>query len=178
MEQIIIAGFGGQGVLSMGMLLAYSGMLEDKNVTWLPSYGPEMRGGTANCNVIVSEEEIGAPTVTQASTIICMNRPSLDKFEKNVQEGGLLLVNSSLVDIKATREDIEVVYVPANELAAQLNNEKVANMVMLGAFLELTKLVNPESVLDSLLKVLGESKAKLVPLNREALQKGAQIVRA
>jgi 2-oxoglutarate ferredoxin oxidoreductase subunit gamma len=107
-----------------------------------------------------------------------MNRPSLDKFEKNVQEGGLLLVNSSLVDIKATREDIEVVYVPANELAAQLNNEKVANMVMLGAFLELTKLVNPESVLDSLLKVLGESKAKLVPLNREALQKGAQIVRA
>ena len=177
MEQIIIAGFGGQGVLSMGMLLTYAGMLEGKQVTWLPSYGPEMRGGTANCNVILSDQEIGSPIVINATTVVAMNRPSLDKFENSVVPGGNLFINSSLIHEKASRTDIDVIYVPANTLAAELKNEKVANMVMLGAYLAKTKVLDPESVLESLPKVLGESKAKFIPMNREALAKGAAAVK-
>ena len=174
--EIIIAGFGGQGVMSMGQLLTYGGMLEDKNVSWLPSYGPEMRGGTANCNVIVSDEEVACPIVTQASTVIAMNMPSLDKFENAVVPGGLLFINSSLIDKKASRTDISVFYIPANEIADSIGNSKVANMVMLGAFLAKTGVVSPESVIESLKKVLGPSKSHLIPLNQEALKKGAKCV--
>lgn len=177
-ERIIIAGFGGQGVMSMGQLLTYSGMIENKNVSWLPSYGPEMRGGTANCNVIVSDGLIGSPIVTEATTAIVMNKPSLDKFEKDVVNGGNLLINSSLIDKKASRTDVNVYYIPANDIANELGNSKIANMVMLGAYLELTKVVKTESVVEAFKKVFGESKSHLIPINQEALVKGAEAIKA
>ncbi len=176
-ERLIIAGFGGQGVMSMGQLLTYSGMIEDKNVSWLPSYGPEMRGGTANCSVIVSDELIGSPIVTEASTAIVMNKPSLDKFEKDVVEGGKILINSSLIDKKTNRADLNAYYVPANDIANELGDARIANMVMLGAYLELTKVVKIESIIEAFKKVFGESKVHLIPLNQKALEKGAEAVR-
>ena len=124
----IFAGFGGQGVLLIGQLLAYAGMYEGKNVSWLPSYGPEMRGGTANCSVVVSDEPVASPVINKCDCVIAMNRPSLDKFEQNVLPGGKLFINSSIIDKKATRTDIDVYYVPCNEIADKLNNPKVANM--------------------------------------------------
>ena len=177
-EQIICSGFGGQGVMSMGQLLAYAGMLENKEVSWLPSYGPEMRGGTANCSVIVSSSLIGSPVITNDATCaIVMNKPSLIKFEKNILPGGKLLINSSLIEDKATRDDVEVYYVNANEIAAECGTDKAANMVMLGAYLELTGVVSMDSVKQAFLKVFGERKAHLLPLNEKALQKGAEAVR-
>jgi 2-oxoglutarate ferredoxin oxidoreductase subunit gamma len=176
-EEIIIAGFGGQGVMSMGQLLTYAGMLEGKNVSWLPSYGPEMRGGTANCNVIISDDEVGSPIVTKASAVIALNRPSLDKFEEAVVPGGLLLINSSLVDRKAERDDVEVVYVPANEIADELGNSRIANSVVLGAYLaKVGEGISPKSIIEALKKVLGPSKQDLIPLNEEALKRGAELV--
>ncbi len=177
LEQNIFAGFGGQGVLLMGQLLAYAGMLEDKEVSWLPSYGPEMRGGTANCSVVVSDSPVASPIVTMATTVVAMNRPSLDKFEDSVLPGGKLFINSSIIDKKPERSDIEVYYVPCNEIAEELGNPRVANMVMLGAYIEKTKCVDFESVLQALLYKLGEKKAHLIPLNREALNKGAASIR-
>lgn len=177
LEQNIFAGFGGQGVLLMGQLLAYAGMLEDKEVSWLPSYGPEMRGGTANCSVVVSDSPVASPIVTMATTVVAMNRPSLDKFEGSVLPDGKLFINSSIIDKKSERGDIEVYYVPCNEIAEELGNPRVANMVMLGAYIEKTKCVDFESVLQALLYKLGEKKAHLIPLNREALNKGAASIR-
>lgn len=176
LEQNLFAGFGGQGVLLMGQLLAYAGMLEDKYVSWLPAYGPEMRGGTANCSVNISDEPIGSPVVSKATTVVAMNRPSLDKFEPAVQPGGMLFINSSIIDKKAERDDIRVYYVPCNEIAEELGNGRVANMVMLGAYIAKTKCVDIENVLVALLNKLGEKKAHLIPLNREALLKGAAAV--
>jgi len=177
-EQIICSGFGGQGVMSMGQLLAYAGMLENKEVSWLPSYGPEMRGGTANCSVIVSNSLIGSPVITNDATCaIVMNKPSLIKFEENILPGGKLLINSSLIEDKATRDDVEVYYVNANEIAAECGTDKAANMVMLGAYLELTGVVSVKSVKQAFLKVFGERKAHLLPLNELALKKGAEAVR-
>jgi 2-oxoglutarate ferredoxin oxidoreductase subunit gamma len=177
-EKVICAGFGGQGVMLMGQLISYAGMIEGKEVSWLPSYGPEMRGGTANCAVMVSDKPIGSPVITDnATTAIIMNLPSLDKFEADVVAGGNLLINSSLIEKKATRDDLKVYYVPANEIASDIGNLKTANMVMLGAYLELTKAVDIESVLSALKKTLGESKAHLIDINREAIKKGAEAVR-
>ncbi len=177
-ERIIIAGFGGQGVMAMGQLLTYSGMLEDKNVSWLPSYGPEMRGGTANCNVIISSQPIGSPVVVEATTVIVLNKPSLDKFESAVMPGGRLFINSSLIDRKPIREDIDVYYIPANEIADELGSLKVANMVMLGAYLEVFNAVKLESIYTAFLKVFGESKAHFLPVNNEALKRGGEVVKA
>ena len=177
LEQNIFAGFGGQGVLLMGQLLAYAGMLEDKEVSWLPSYGPEMRGGTANCSVVVSDSPVASPIVTMATTVVAMNRPSLDKFEDSVLPDGKLFINSSIIDKKSDRGDVEVYYVPCNEIAEELGNPRVANMVMLGAYIEKTKCVDFESVLQALLYKLGEKKAHLIPLYREALNKGAASIR-
>lgn len=177
LEQNIFAGFGGQGVLLMGQLLAYAGMLENKEVSWLPSYGPEMRGGTANCSVVVSDEPVASPIVTQATSVVAMNRPSLEKFESALLPGGNLFVNSSIIDVKPKRSDINIYYVPCNDIAGELGNVKVLNMVMLGAFLEKTQCVDVENVLAALLHKLGERKADLIPLNREALKKGAESVR-
>lgn len=176
-ERIIIAGFGGQGVMAMGQLLTYSGMLEDKKVSWLPSYGPEMRGGTANCNVIISTEPVGSPVVVEATTAIVLNKPSLDKFESSVVSGGRLFINSSLIDRKSTRDDIEVYYIPANEIANDLGNSKIANMVMLGAYLQATATVEVDSIYKAFGKVFGESKAHFLPINKEGLEKGAEIVK-
>ena len=144
--------------MSMGQLLTYAGMIEGKNVSWLPSYGPEMRGGTANCSVIVSDQLVGSPIVTDATSVIAMNLPSLLKFEKDLVKDGLLLINSSLIDHKASRDDIKGYYVPANELANEVGNAKVANMVMLGAFIELTKIVDTQSIMAALKKVFGPAK--------------------
>ncbi|HHU63067.1 MAG TPA: 2-oxoacid:ferredoxin oxidoreductase subunit gamma [Clostridiales bacterium] len=176
-EQIIIAGFGGQGIMLMGQLLAYAGMLEGKYVSWLPSYGPEMRGGTANCNVIISDSPVGSPIVTEATTVIAMNRPSLDKFENSLKKDGLLLINSSLVDRQAERKDVRSYYIDANDIANQLGNLKVANMVMLGALVELTGIASIKTVLESLKKVLGPSKQHLIPLNEQALERGGLRVK-
>lgn len=177
-ERIIIAGFGGQGVQSMGQLLAYAGMLEGRNVSWLPSYGPEMRGGTTNCNVIISDDPVGAPIVSEATCAMVLNRPSLEKFESAVMPGGDLYINSSLVEQKATRTDIHVHYVPCNELAEELGNSRVGNMVMLGAYLHRSGAASYDAVLEALTQVLGEGKAHLVDVNRRALTTGAKLVGA
>ncbi len=176
LEQNLFAGFGGQGVLLMGQLLAYAGMLEDKNVSWLPAYGPEMRGGTANCSVNISDEPIGSPVVSKATTVVAMNLPSLVKFEPAVQKDGYLFINSSIIERKAERDDVQAYYVPCNEIAEELGNAKVANMVMLGAYIGKTKCVSIDNVLEALRYKLGEKKAHLVPLNKEALLRGAACV--
>ncbi|SCZ02906.1 2-oxoacid:acceptor oxidoreductase family protein [Alkaliphilus peptidifermentans] len=177
-EKIIMAGFGGQGVMSMGQLLTYAGMIENKQVSWLPSYGPEMRGGTANCSVIVSDTPVGSPIITEdATAAIVMNLPSLTKFEGNLKSGGNIIINSSLIEKKASRTDVNAYYVPANEIANEIGNNKVANMIMLGAYLELTKVVSIDTVVEALKKVFGPSKQDLVPLNKEALERGANSVR-
>ncbi len=178
LEQNLFAGFGGQGMLLIGNFLAYAGMIEGKQVSWLPSYGPEMRGGTANCSVVVSDKEIASPVITKATCVVAMNRPSLDKFEDMVCPGGILLINSSLIDVKAKRDDIKVYYVPANEIAEELGTSKVANMVILGAYLEISKCVKVESVLEALQHKLGAKKAHLLDVNRRALAAGAEAVRA
>lgn len=177
LEQNLFAGFGGQGMLLIGQFLAQAGMMEDKYVSWLPSYGPEMRGGTANCTVCVSDKEIASPVITKASCVIAMNRPSLEKFESFVRPGGSLIINSSLIDIKSTRDDINVYYVPANELAEKMGNMKVANVIIFGALLELTKSVALESVLDAISYKLGAKKAHLVEINKQALLIGAEAVK-
>jgi len=178
-EKIICAGFGGQGVMLMGQLISYAGMLEGKEVSWLPSYGPEMRGGTANCSVMVSERPIGSPVITDnATTAIVMNLPSLDKFESDIAANGNILINSSLIEKKASRSDIKAYYVAANEIAVELGNSRVANMVMLGAYLELTKTVEIDSIMQALKKIFGEGKAHLLDVNKAALQRGAEAIKA
>ncbi len=177
-EKIICAGFGGQGVMSMGQLLTYAGMIEGKEVSWLPSYGPEMRGGTANCNVLISDSMIGSPIITDnATTAIVMNLPSLTKFEADVVKGGRILVNSSLIEQKVSRDDVEAYYIPANEIAVEIGNGKAANMVMLGAYLELVSPVSVDSIIEAFKKVFGERKAHLIPLNQEALKRGAEAIK-
>jgi len=171
-HRIIIAGFGGQGVLMLGKLLAYAGMKEGKNVTWLPSYGPEMRGGTANCNVIISDELIGAPVVTEATAVIVMNLPSLDKFEAAAEPGGWLLVNQSLVPRAPTRTDVSVLTIPVNDLAQQQGSPRVANVVMLGAYLALSHAVEKTSVVAAIEDVLGANKRHLLQINLNALEAG------
>ena len=176
-ERNIFAGFGGQGVLLMGQLLAAAGMKEGKHTTWVPSYGPEMRGGTANCSVMLSEEEIDSPLVTRPTSLIVMNQPSLEKFEDSVVPGGSIFVNSSMIDIKVKRTDVSAYYVPCTEIATELGNPKVSNMIMLGAYIGKSKCVDIETVLEALLEKLGERKAKLIPLNRQALLRGAECVK-
>lgn len=174
-EGILIAGFGGQGVLSTGQLLAYAGMKENKHVAWIPSYGPEMRGGTANCGVTISDRPISSPVVSEPTVLIAMNRPSLEKFEPAVVPGGLVLVNSSLIHIQTKRGDIKTVYVPANDLAESLGDGRVANNIILGVLLEMTGVVSTESVLEALKDVLPPKRHNLIPINREALEKGRQL---
>ena len=176
--RVICAGFGGQGVMSMGQLLTYAGMIESKEVSWLPSYGPEMRGGTANCSVTVSDKPVGSPVISgDATCAIVMNLPSLDKFESEVKTGGKILVNSSLIERKVERKDVDVYYIPANDIALELGNPKVANMIMLGAYLQTEPTVEVESILEAFKKVFGPSKEKFVPLNQIALEKGANSVK-
>lgn len=174
-HELLIAGFGGQGVLSMGMTLAYAGMIEEKEISWMPSYGPEMRGGTANCIVIVSDTKISSPILTIFDTVIALNQPSMDKFEKSVKEGGLLLYDSTNIIMPPTRTDILVLPIPASEEAMKLKNTKIMNMIVLGACIEQTHVVGVESVLHALKKVLPERYHHLLPLNEQALKRGMAL---
>ncbi len=175
-HEVIIAGFGGQGVMSMGQLLTYSAMHEGKYVSWLPSYGPEQRGGTANCSVIVSDEPIGSPLITYPTIAIVLNKPSFDKFEPKVSHGGLLIVNSSLVDKRSNRKDITIIEVPASQIATEIGEPKISNSVILGVFIELSKAVSIDSVIEALKSVLPERRHNLIPANKIALEKGAMFV--
>ncbi|MFW5980833.1 MAG: 2-oxoacid:acceptor oxidoreductase family protein [Halanaerobiaceae bacterium] len=175
-EEIIIAGFGGQGVMSMGKILAYAGMKEEKEVSWIPSYGPEMRGGTAHCTVTISDKKIPSPMSSNPDTIIVMNFPSLKKFTSRVKEKGLLLLNSSLIDTSVKREDVTVIEVPANNIARELGSNKIANMVMLGAYIGEKKLVNIETIKVALKEVLPERRHNLISVNKKALEKGKALV--
>jgi 2-oxoglutarate ferredoxin oxidoreductase subunit gamma len=176
-HEIIMAGFGGQGVMAMGKILAEAALKEGKNVSWLPSYGPEMRGGTANCNVIISEDPVGAPVVTEATAALILNRPSLDKFEKDVIPGGALIINSSLIDQKSKRDDIKVYYVPANDIANELGNGKIANMVMLGAYLEASGAAKQDTIMEIITEIFSGKKASVIPVNKEALVRGAACIK-
>lgn len=174
-EEIILAGFGGQGIMLMGKLISYAGMKEEKEVSWMPSYGPEMRGGTANCTVIVSDKKIPSPMSSNPDTIIVMNLPSLDKFLPKVKSGGTVLLNSSLIEKDVTRDDVKVIKVPANKIANELGNAKVANVVMLGSYLAEKNIVNPETVKKSLESVLSGRNQKLIDMNIEALERGKEF---
>ncbi len=175
-QQVQIAGFGGQGVMSMGQMLCYGGMLEGREVSYLPSYGPEMRGGAAYCMVIVSDHPVGAPVFAYPDCLMAMNLPSLDKFERNVAPGGRLFINSSLISRKAERSDIDVHYIPTNDIALELGNSRVAGMVMLGAYLKLSGVVGHDGIHGALKKVLGERKASLIDVNLQALKRGSELV--
>lgn len=178
MHEILIAGFGGQGVLTAGQLLAYAGNFEGKSVSWVPAYGPEQRGGTANCSVVISDQQIACTLVTEPSLCIVMNQPSLEKFESAVKPGGVLVVNTSLCEKKATRTDITIVNVAATDIAIELGSQKFANMVALGALLGAMPVVDIEMVLKAMLKVMGEDKARFIPANREALKRGMEAAAA
>ena len=171
----VFAGFGGQGVLSMGLNLAQAAMLEGKNVTYLPSYGAEVRGGTANCTVAVSDEEIASPVASSPDFIIAMNQPSLVRFQNQIQSGGVLFINSSLFEAEISRGDIEIVRVPANSIAEELGSPKSANMVMLGAFTKKSNLVSVSSVIEELKSTL-KKKQKLIAINKKALLAGYDLV--
>lgn len=175
-QEIIIAGFGGQGVLSMGQLLAYAAMLEGKEVSWMPSYGPEMRGGTANCIVIVSDSRISSPIVSKFDSAIILNQPSLDKFVNSVKPGGFLLYERSTIISPPTRTDIEIAHIPANDEAHRLTSKQVANVVLLGAFLERRPIVDPQNVVTALKKVLPAHRQHLLSINEQALVRGKELV--
>jgi 2-oxoglutarate ferredoxin oxidoreductase subunit gamma len=174
-EQVIIAGFGGQGVMMFGKLLAHAGMIEQKHVSWLPSYGPEMRGGTANCHVIISENPIGSPIIAEATSIVVMNLPSLDKFESFLRPGGRLLINSSLIKKKSSRNDVNILEIPVNDIANQQGSMRVANVVMLGAYITLSNVVNKETILETIQEVLGQTKQHLLDINVKALEEGIKF---
>ncbi len=175
-KEVILSGFGGQGVMSIGKNLVEAAVEENLEASWVPSYGPEMRGGTANCTVIISDERIGAPLVEKPSEVIAMNRAALAKFEGDVAPGGTIFVNSSIIPDKVRRTDITAVYVPCDEIAAELGNSKVANMVMLGAYVAATKVLKPATIETMITEMFTGKKAKLVPLNMEALNRGISCV--
>jgi len=174
-QEIIIAGFGGQGVLSMGQIIAYAAMEGNKEVSWMPSYGPEMRGGTANCTVIVSDSRISSPIVTRFDTAIVLNQPSIEKFENAVKPGGILIYEKSTILHPPTRQDIDVLALSGIEEAQKLKSKQVANMVLLGAYLELCPIVKLEHVIRALHNVLPPHRQHLIPLNEQALVRGKEL---
>ena len=173
-QDVMIAGFGGQGVLLAGKLLAYAGMLEDKQVTWFPSYGAEIRGGTANCTVVISSDEIGSPVVQHPAAMLILNDASFKKFEKRIKPGGVLYLNTSLVRERSVRSDICQIEMAANDIADELGDLRIANMVMLGAFLKKTGIIAIESVMAALKLALPERRHELIPLNMQALKRGME----
>lgn len=175
-NDVIMAGFGGQGILLIGKMLAYAGMHQGKEVSWLPSYGPEMRGGTCNCTVVISDRPVGSPVIQSPRAVLAMNLPSLDKFEANVRPGGLLLVNTSLINREPARSDVRVVRVAANEIANELGNPRGANMVALGAYVGASGAVSLEEV-EEVVRETFAGKPKLVDVNLEALHRGFDIGR-
>ncbi|MBQ6465479.1 MAG: 2-oxoacid:acceptor oxidoreductase family protein [Oscillospiraceae bacterium] len=177
-KQFIFAGFGGQGMLLIGKFVAMACMLEGKHVSWLPSYGPEMRGGTANCTVIVSDEPVGSPMTDSADVIVAMNLPSLIKFEDKVKPGGLLVINKSLIDREAERTDIDVVYCDANKIAEEVGNPKGANVAILGAVMAKEPIVEFDKMVEAIRIELGERKARFLEGNKKALIAGMEAAKA
>ena len=175
-HEIIIAGFGGQGVLSMGKILAYSGLMEDKEVTWMPAYGPEQRGGTANVTVIVSDERISSPVLSKYDVAIVLNQPSLDKFEPRVKPGGIIIYDGNGIAAPPSRTDIKVFRMDAMDKAAEMKNAKVFNMIVLGGLLKVCPVVSTEGLNKALFKTLPERYHNLIPLNMEAVEQGKQII--
>ena len=175
-EELIIAGFGGQGVLSMGKILAYSGVMEDKEVCWMPSYGPEQRGGTANVTVIVSDERICSPIISKYDTAIVLNQQSLDKFEKSVKPGGLLIYDPNGITKEPTRKDINIYKIAATDKAQEMGISKVFNMVVLGGFLKLKPIVGSEFIHKGLEKSLPARHHNLIPQNEEAIELGKGLI--
>lgn len=175
-KEIIISGFGGQGVLSMGKILAYSGLMEDKEVTWMPAYGPEQRGGTANVTVIVSDDPISSPILSSYDVAIVLNQPSLDKFHPKIKEGGILIYDGFGIINPPTRKDIKVYRIDAMDKAAEMKNSKVFNMIVLGGLLEVCPVISHDGVEKALYKTLPERHHGLIPLNMQALKEGAGII--
>ncbi len=175
-HEIIISGFGGQGALFAGQLLAYGALAEGRYVTWIPSYGPEMRGGTANCTVIISDEEIGSPLTRHPTAALVLNLPSFNRFEPLVKKGGILIVNSSLVTTRSQREDIRVEYVPANDIAAELGVVQLANVVMVGVLIAATGMLKPETLDQVLEEHISARHRDKLPLNKQALRRGMELV--
>ncbi|MBR2590141.1 MAG: 2-oxoacid:acceptor oxidoreductase family protein [Clostridia bacterium] len=171
-SKILIAGFGGQGILFAGKVLAYKGLVEGKQLSWLPSYGPEMRGGTANCNVIISDEPVGSPIVDDPNVLIVMNLPSLDKYEKAAEKGAKIFVDSTLISRKVEREDVDVYYIPATKMAQDAGIPTLANMIILGKVIKETGVVSFEGMEDALKKVVSARKANLIDVNLKAIKAG------
>ncbi len=176
-EEIIIAGFGGQGVLSMGKILAYSGIMQDQEVSWMPSYGPEMRGGTANVTVIISDERISSPILNLYDTAIILNQQSMDKFENMVKPGGTLLYDSNGISNPPTRKDINIYLVEAARESVKLKSTKTFNMIVLGAYLKIKPIVDMKNVTEGLKKSLPERHHHLIPMNEEAIKRGLEIIK-
>ena len=175
-KEIIISGFGGQGVLSMGKILTYSGLMEDKEVTWMPAYGPEQRGGTANVTVIVSDDPISSPILSSYDVAIVLNQPSLDKFQPKIKEGGILIYDGFGIINPPTRKDIKVYRIDAMDKAAEMKNSKVFNMIVLGGLLEVCPVISHDGVEKALYNTLPERHHGLIPLNMQALKEGAGII--
>ena len=172
-KQILLSGFGGQGILFAGKFLAYKGLTDDKNVSWLPSYGPEMRGGTASCSVIISDEPVGSPIVSKPDILIAMNLPSLDKFEPTVAPGGIIIADSTLIERKVERDDVTTYYIPATKLAGDNGMPTLANMIIMGKLLAVLDDFNADSVSAALGKVISAKRADMLDVNRKAMQIGA-----
>ena len=175
-KEIIISGFGGQGVLSMGKILAYSGLMDDKEVTWMPAYGPEQRGGTANVTVIVSDEKISSPILSKFDIAIVLNQPSLEKFEPKLKSGGILIYDGYGIINPPTRKDITVYRIDAMDKAAEMKNGKVFNMIVLGGLLKVAPVVSTKGVEKALKKTLPERHHAMIPLNMQAIEEGGKII--
>ena len=171
-HELVIAGFGGQGILFMGKVLAYGGLMGGHEVSWLPSYGPEMRGGTANCHVIISETPVGSPIITNPSMLIAMNKPSLDKFEDAVVSGGTIFVDSSLIDRKVTRNDVSVFYIPATQMAQENKAPKLANMIIMGKIIKETGILTYDQMKEGLKKCVPPTKPELIDFNLKVIDLG------
>ena len=176
-EEIIISGFGGQGVLSMGKLLAYAAMMEAKEVSWLPAYGPEQRGGTANCTVIVSDNKIPSPIISHYTTAILLNQPSIEKFMPAVKSGGTLIYDTSGIIAPPTNDDLKIYSINAMDAAAEMKNIKTFNMIVLGGLIKIKPIVSIENIAKALHKTLPERHHKLIPINEEALRRGFDIIK-
>lgn len=175
-KKTVFSGFGGQGVLMMGLVLAVSAMKEGKNVTDLPAYGAEMRGGTANCTVVISDQEIFSPVSSSPDYAVIMNNPSLIKYEGMIKRGGIVFLNSSLVDLEPTRDDLEVIKIPLNDIAKELKSDRTINMIMLGAFVTKTGITTLDSIMDGLGEIVKGKKASVMELNRIGLERGAEYI--
>ena len=173
-KQILLSGFGGQGILFAGKFLAYKGLIDEKQVSWLPSYGPEMRGGTASCSVIISDEPVGSPIVSNPDILVAMNLPSLDKYEDTVAPGGIIFADSTLIERKVKREDVSVYYIPATKMAGDNGFGNLANMIIMGKLLAVLDDFDEEGVNAALAKVVPPKKAELLDVNRTAMQLGAK----